>query len=245
MKTSLFVSLFTSTLLAVSASGTTLSINATADIFGAGHATVPSGFATGSLPPSYTFLAGNNLVLTFSSVTGTVSSGANTTGPDGAHGGPSTDMNSINGISGILDGSSGFFLVGIFENGSEPTDPAPGRLDFSAGSLTESFTSLAPGLNQTFYVGDGLTGTGSGTVQQFIVPAGATELFLGFADGNPTGINSNLYNYHGNPSYYSDNTGSLQATFAVVSVPEPSVFWLTALGLAGLAARIITRSPRD
>ena len=156
------------------------------------------------------------MVLTFSSVIGTVSSGANTTGPDGAHGGPSTDMNSINGISGIKDGSSGFFLIGVFESNLEPMNPAPGRLDFSSGGLTESFLTLSPALNQTFFVGDGLTGTGSGLVQQFRIPDGATRFFLGFADGNSMGINSDLYNYHGVPGYYGDNTGSLTATFTIV-----------------------------
>ena len=33
-----------------------------------------------------------------------------------------------------------------------------------------------------FFIGDGLTGTGSGAVQQFVVPAGATRLFLASSD---------------------------------------------------------------
>jgi hypothetical protein len=192
---------------AASASGAVLTVDAQANIFGAGHSTAPgNAWGGGVLPPVYTFTAKPGLVLTFSSVTGTVSSGANTAGPDGAQDGPSTDMESLGGISGIIDGSSGFFLVGLFASDAEPQDPAPPRLDFSAG--LESLTVLTPALNQTFFVGDGLTGTGTGPVQRFKVPDGATRLFLGFADGNTMGVNSDLYNYHGVPGYYSDNTGT-------------------------------------
>ncbi|HEY3242752.1 MAG TPA: hypothetical protein VGM03_05305 [Phycisphaerae bacterium] len=42
---------------------------------------------------------------------------------------------------------------------------------------------VMPGLRQPFFIGDGLTGTGSGAVQQFLVPDGATRLFLGTIDG--------------------------------------------------------------
>ena len=54
--------------------------------------------------------------------------------------------------------------------------------------------------DQSFFVGDGLTGTGTGTVQRFVIPEGATALYLGFADGNY---------FAGDPSWYSDNTGSI------------------------------------
>jgi hypothetical protein len=53
------------------------------------------------------------------------------------------------------------------------------------------------------------------------------------------GINSDLYNYHGVPGYYIDNSGSLQATFTITSVPEPSSCILISLGLTALATRKI------
>jgi hypothetical protein len=207
-------------LVANSVSAAVLTVDAKSDIFGAGHSFSPGG---GLLPVVYSFSAGTGLVFTASSITGVVSSGANITGPDGAHGGPSTDMDSIGGISGIVDSDSGFFLIGVFESDAEPTDPAPARLDFSPDSIGENFTTLSPQLNQTFFIGDGLTGTSNGIVQQIEVPENATRLFLGFADGNTAGINSDAYNYHGSPGYYSDNTGSLEVTFSIEHQAETTV----------------------
>ena len=72
-----------------------------------------------------------------------------------------------------------------------------------------------------FYIGDGLTGEGSGAVQSFLVPDTATRLFLGFLDG--------AY-FVGGPDYYDNNRGSFAVT--AVAVPEPST---CAMALAGLA----------
>jgi hypothetical protein len=53
---------------------TTLNISGNANIYGAGHATspAPGGGGAGTLPSRVTFTAGSFSVLTFSSVTGTV-----------------------------------------------------------------------------------------------------------------------------------------------------------------------------
>ena len=72
-------------------------------------------------------------------------------------------------------------------------------------SSPESFTTLDPQLRQTFFIGDGQTTVGS-IIQQFFVPAGATRLFLGFADGD---------RFQGRPAFYDDNLGSLTATFSI------------------------------
>ena len=89
---------------------------------------------------------------------------------------------SSNGIAGMLAPQNA--LVGVFLDDSIPTSSgAPPRLDFSNAGVGTSFSVLSPGLKQPFFIGDGLTGTGSGAVQQFIVPAGATRLFLGVVDG--------------------------------------------------------------
>ena len=71
------------------------------------------------------------------------------------------------------------FLTGVFTDGTEPAGGGPSILDFTSDGLA----SVAPALNQTFFIGDGLTGTGSGSVQHFAIPTGKTKIFFGFADG--------------------------------------------------------------
>lgn len=92
-----------------------------------------------------------------------------------------------------------------------------------------SFNSISPGLNQIFFIGDGLTGTGTGEVQTFYVPTGATRLFLGVIDDG---------------GYY-DNRGQIDATITprissvAAGVPEPTTWAMMILGIGaiGLAMR--------
>jgi hypothetical protein len=130
-------------------------------------------------------------------------------------------------ISGIIHSNRTMFLVGVFRDNSpgSPGGPAPGTLAFSH---PENFTTLAPLLNQMFFIGDGRTDN-TNDIQTFLVPTGATRLFLGFADG---------FSFTGLPGAYADNSGQLVADFAFTPVPEPSA--LALLGLAsglGLLAR--------
>ena len=122
------------------------------------------------------FIATPGISLTFT-VTGSVDNagGVPTLPPDG---GSVFTTSSSNGISGATWPVTA--LVGVFLDASQPdTSAAPSNLDFT----TTNFTTLSPQLKQAFFIGDGLTGTGSGTVQTFIAPAGATRLFLGTSDG--------------------------------------------------------------
>lgn len=196
-----------------------LSVDGRANIFGAGLA-APPGEWPGILPPGIPIPAGTSFI-EFPSVAGAVSFDNDEPGtrpffgPDGGAFGPFgapglTDINSSGSISGILH-SNHAFLSGVFLTDATPTGAAPSRLNFSASS---SFQTIAPELHQTFFVGDGRTGTGNGILQRFIVPAGATRLFLGFADGfNP--LNNTIA---GDRNYYHDNAGALDVQYQTASI---------------------------
>jgi hypothetical protein len=91
---------------------------------------------------------------------------------------PVVNAGPANGISSIVVITDA--LIGVFTGSSAPSGSAPAGQDFTGANT--AFTSLSPALNEVFFIGDGLTGTGSGTAQQFVVPAGATRLFLASSD---------------------------------------------------------------
>ena len=228
MKKLLITSVALIAVLTLNVQAYTLVVNSTANIFGAGHSTppAPGGGSAGTLPPSFTFSPGPYQVLTFSSVSGNVRLTPEAKpNPDGYFLIASTNISSLGGISGIRHDLAGF-LVGVFLSPTETVNPAPPILDFRSSALGTSFGILSPGIGQTFFIGDGLTGTGSGSVQQFMVPATATRLFLGLADA---------YDYTGAPGQYQDNSGSFSATFDMV--PEPMSFILFITGGAALVGR--------
>ena len=190
------------------------SIDARMEIAGANQA-LPDG---SGLAPAEFDLPPNAGVLTMKSVTGTISlnSGGGRNDPDGVvvTGGyglslPNASYASAYGsISGIKQAEAGA-LVGVFEANSLAGSPPP-TLDFT--TLGNNFTSFAPALNQLFYIGDGLTADGSGSVQRFIVPAGATRLYLGISDAP---------GFNGAPGAYNDNSGSFTVSFQVTSIGQP------------------------
>jgi hypothetical protein len=85
-------------------------------------------------------------------------------------------------------------LLGVFLPDHTNSGPAPAELDFS-GAASRDFATLAPELFQSFFIGDGLRADGA-TAQRFVVPPGATRLFLGVCDG----------------SEWNNNLGSFQCT---------------------------------
>lgn len=110
-------------------------------------------------------------------------------------------------------------LIGVFlGDGVTDVTHGPASLDYTDPTNT-SAPSFTPALNQIFFIGDGLTGTGSGATQQFTAPAGATHLYLAVADsiGASTG-----------------NVGSFDVTVngATPVVPEPQSLSLALMGLA-------------
>lgn len=119
-------------------------------------------------------------------------------------------------LSGII--SPFVSLVGVFID-SANISAAPPTLDFELAS-SRSFTQLSPSLQQLFFIGDGLTGTGTGSVQSFVIPANADTLYLGVLDGLQVGFEVNSSN--------GDNSGELQVT---ISAPPPVT--LTQISLTG------------
>jgi hypothetical protein len=159
-------------------------------------------------------LAGGE-ALTFDFLGGSVSnwSGGALSGPDGS---PDPQQaythGPINGISRVRAPVNS--LIGVFL--SPDLTSVPDMLDFSLPG-SRDFETLTPSLQQVFFIGDGLTG--SGLTQSFIAPTGATRLFLGTMDSND----------------WNDNKGAFAVTVnSSTSVPEPSTMLLLGVSLIGL-----------
>lgn len=122
------------------------------------------------------FALGSGFVLTFSASGGVwYEASEQRHGPDGGVLMSSPACGSQNGMADVTTPSDA--LLGVFLDDTQPNlSAAPDPLAY-----TPDAPMVAPGLKQVFLIGDGLTP--SGAVQQFIVPAGATRLFLGTADG--------------------------------------------------------------
>lgn len=123
-------------------------------------------------------------------------------GPDG-YPGSRVNISALGSISGFVS-QRGLPLAGVFTNGS-PSGPAPAPYDYSAGV---GQANLYPVLNQVFFIGDGLTGAGSGQQQVFHVPPTATELWLGFPDAGT---------FQGPPGNYADNVGGVEVSGTLLS----------------------------
>ena len=141
--------------------------------------------------------------LTFSA-TGTVSHG--TFDPQGH--GPDGDFSSItsrtpgpeNGIGDIYAPYDA--LLGVFLNNNAPNLLPPPVPPFAFENAADcDFLTLAPLLQQPFFIGDGQTS--HDVLQQFIAPAGATRLFLGVMDSFG----------------WNNNTGSFSVNVGVAGVP--------------------------
>lgn len=175
--------------------------------------------------------AGLNLaagsVLTVSATGGTDYNGCASTTPDAGNCGspPIAAALGISAYNGPVNA-----LIGVFLDANVPAGAAPSPLDFSTpASLAQP--SVSPQLRQVFFIGDGRTGTGSGNVQQIVVPAGATRLFLASGDG----IGANYNNFGGFSVTVTDSAtavGSAQA----VPVDAPWALALTALLIAASVA---------
>jgi hypothetical protein len=220
---------------AAGAATTTVSVPGVADIWLAGQpaGTVLNGGFPGSdvAPTNSPVLGSGGLTLTpgtaltfvvsgFSDYNGCASPTPDGGGPCGAAAQPAAL--GISGYNGPVNA-----LVGVFLDGSVPGGAAPPALDFSTPALQQQAT-VAPQLRQIFYIGDGLTGTGAGTRQQFIIPNGATRLFLGASDG----VGANYNNFGSMLASVTDATPSNVPSTANIPVNDPAALALTALLLA-------------
>lgn len=81
-------------------------------------------------------------------------------------------------------------LVGVFLTDDRPDKSRPPRnLTFDAKH--RRFTTFSPQLKQVFFIGSGKTT--SGEVRRFVIPQGATRLFLGPMDGFEWNNNTGFY----------------------------------------------------
>jgi hypothetical protein len=238
----------------------TIVVQSTDVIYAAGSQSSVAAGAGGTVPGGISLTSLANFV-SFSSVSGSLASsggnpcaspegcivlnngsGNNPNDPDGTGANPSTSSETGSGSISGMTGPGAGYLVGVFVGAGGPSGPAPAALNFLGGGLGTAFTSLSPLLDQVFFIGDGLTGDGAGTVQDFFVPTGATELYLGVSDA---------CGYNGGPSCYGDNLGTFTAAYSVTNnssgVPEPGSLFLLGTGVLTLAAmrRRTIRRPRE
>ena len=205
------------------ASAQTVSVNAQSNLYS------PTG---GGIAPTTIAVTGGQTA-TFSAVGSiTYNGGGNFNSPDGYGSAQFEDVTGVGKLSGIRVFQAGA-LLGVFVN-ANPFQVTPASLAYN-DVASISFTSFAPDLNQVFFIGDGLTGNGTGTAQVFTAPGNATQLLLGFADAP---------SYQGAPGAYNDNSGDFRVTYALSTVatgavPEPASWALMIMGfgLAGAAVR--------
>ncbi len=221
--------------VAAPAGAATITVNAADNIYGAGQGSAPGG---GNVP-GFIALGSGVTSVTFGSVTGsapcggegciTVNGGISYNDPDGVGAAAGVSSNTGAGsISGITAPDAGY-LVGLFVASGGPSGAAPSALNYTTSSSTSS-SSYSPLLDQTFFIGDGLTGDASGSQQIFNVPTGAASLYLGISDASF---------YNGVPGAYGDNSGTYTVNYSlhggtVSGTPEPGTFLLLSMGIAGL-----------
>ena len=99
-----------------------------------------------------------------------------------------------NGIGDLRAPINSF--VGVFLDNNQPnTTPAPTEVrDYSttASRSQEVYGDIEK--KQPFFIGDGKTGWGTGATQKFLVPPGATRLFVGIMDGHEWSNNVGAFN---------------------------------------------------
>lgn len=180
----------------------TVKLDARSDIYSAGAAK-PDASRAGVLPSLITLAPGGGLI-SFPKVIGKAAcvEAEGTEADGGSCAGGNTDLQAAGKLSGIKHHQRTMFLVGVFLGPKLPVK-APPALDFSDEAKGTKFAKLEPVLGQVFFIGDGKPGDPLGDTHDFVVPKGATRLFLGYADG---------FSFQGPPGAYGDNKGGLAVT---------------------------------
>ncbi len=148
--------------------------------------TVAGGEAPGESPvlaaTDEFFAAGERLSF---AVSGNVGTDSSVYGPEGFDG--TTSYGARDGFSGIA--APWAAPIGVFlTDGAPNPSSTPADLDFNATTgIGQDFAELSPELQQPFFIGDGRTS--AGVAQEFVVPAGATRLFVGVMDDNAWSTN--------------------------------------------------------
>lgn len=121
--------------------------------------------------------------LTFDGVDG----GANNTASSVRFDGDGNTTNIVTNSAGAENGKQNLrapinSVIAVFLTDATPTGVSglPEALDFST-TASRDFASLSPKIGQTFFIGDGRRDNGE--LQRFVIPAGATRLYIGTMDG--------------------------------------------------------------
>lgn len=144
----------------------------------AGNASSTSASARRQSPPVVPMPVSPGDILEFDSIAGTVRHDPNL--PDFSPDGELADIgrNTAGSENGIADTTAPInALVGVFLSDQAPNrtgTPTPDRS--FATEAGRDFVQLNPQLKQVFFIGDGVNS--GGTKQRFVVPPGATRLFL-------------------------------------------------------------------
>jgi len=221
-----------------------LTVDATMDVYRAG------GYNDGSngiAPVVFSFPARAWRTMTIPAAGGawTCQTGFAEYGPDGQTSGACltqgtpTNFNTIGPFSGYHLTDFLGALAGVFLEDALPVSAPPALRfyvsDNSAGGIQTNFLTLRPEIGQVFFIGDGLTGTGTGQTQTFLVPPRATHLYLGYVDNCMPPNNTT-------PGCYSDNVGSLNVT---VRLKNYAPDWVAPTLSSAPSARIATAMAYD
>ncbi|GEM_PF-4029886 len=206
--------------------GANVSVSAQANIFAIGQTTSPQITGKSGLPPTIINLPNiHSLFLHFPEITGQITCcGTDETTFNDADGGDygsgATLLSSANSLMGLRHDHKTMFLAGVFTNSTLSLN-AENHVESTLFDFTDRthFASFLPALNQVFFIGDGHDEHQQH--QTFIVPAGATQLALGFIE------NATEDSKSGQLGTYEDNQGELQVNFEVyllsdrTDLPQP------------------------